>query len=154
MTDNEDYGHIRDMRREDIPAVMEMMEPFIKSKVLLPRTEADLLKNLKYYVVYELNGVIMASSSLLPYDDGQMEIAAITVDAAFAHMGLGKKIVDFLVARAKRLNAKGIFLLTIQPVEWFESLGFELSDLSTLPQKRRALWDPKRASKVLRYTKL
>lgn len=142
------------MKKDDIPAVLDVMAPFIKNKVLLPRDETYLLKNLRCFIVYELDGVIMGCSSLIPYEDGQMEIAALTVDAAFVHMGIGQKMIEFLVERARARGAKSVFLLTTQPTPWFENLGFALSGISTLPSKRRAIWDPVRASKVLRYTKL
>ena len=59
-------------------------------------------------------------------------------------------MIEFLVKQAKQNNSKGIFLLTTQTADWFEKLGFKLSDISTLPKERKEKWNPNRCSKVLR----
>lgn len=145
------YGRIRNMRQDDIPFVLEVMYPFIKEGILLPRTKETLLQQLDCFIVYEMDGAVRACSALIPYDDGQMEIAAIAVEKAFSSIGIGQKMVEALIRRAHDAGCKDIFLLTTQTTDWFESLGFKLSDVSTLPQKRKALWTPERGSRVLRY---
>ena len=59
-------------------------------------------------------------------------------------------MISFLIDRAKKQKAKSVFVLTTQTADWFEQMGFYLSDISTLPQKRKELWSPARGSKVLR----
>ncbi len=144
------YGKIRDMKHEDIQNVLTLMQPFIDRGILLPRTPQMLSDQYSHYIVYELDGAIRACSSLVPYSDGQMEIAGVAVDANCSHMGIGPKMIEFLVKRAKEKNATGLFLLTTQTSDWFENLGFEESDIETLPEQRKASWSPKRGSKVLR----
>ena len=78
-----------------------------------------------------------------------MEIAGVTVAKSCSHMGIGPKMISFLVKRAREMNAKSVFLLTTQTADWFENLGFKQSDVSILPAERRKIWTPKRGSKVL-----
>ncbi len=144
------YGKIRDMKHEDIQNVLTLMQPFIDKGILLPRTPQMLSDQYAHYIVYELDGAIRACSSLVPYSDGQMEIAGVAVDANCSHMGIGPKMIEFLVKRAKEKKATGLFLLTTQTSDWFENLGFEESSIETLPEQRKASWSPKRGSKVLR----
>lgn len=144
------YGKIRDMKHEDIQNVLTLMQPFIEKGILLPRTPQSLSDQYSHYIVYELDGAIRACSSLVPYSDGQMEIAGVAVDSNCSSMGIGPKMIEFLVKRAKERNATGLFLLTTQTSDWFENLGFEPSDISTLPEQRRASWTLQRGSKVLR----
>lgn len=144
------YGKIRDMKHEDIQNVLTLMQPFIDKGILLPRTPQMLSDQYSHYIVYELDGAIRACSSLVPYSDGQMEIAGVAVDSNCSHMGIGPKMIEFLVKRAQERNAKGLFLLTTQTSDWFENLGFEESSIETLPEQRKASWSPKRGSKVLR----
>lgn len=144
------YGTIRDMTRDDISAVLTVMKPFIDSGVLLPRTKEMLNNAISDYIVYELDGAIRACASLIKYSDGQMEIAGVAVDKTYSHIGVGPKLIEFLVSRATKLNAKSIFLLTTQTADWFESLGFKEDTVESLPEKRRELWTPQRSSKVMR----
>lgn len=149
MVYTSDYGGIRNMQHEDIPRVLSLMKPFVKQGILLPRTEQMLSDQCSFYIVYELDGAIRACSSLIPYSDGQMEIAGVTVAKSCSHMGIGPKMISFLVKRAHQMNAKSVFLLTTQTSDWFENLGFKHADVSILPEARRKLWTPQRGSKVL-----
>lgn len=144
------YGKIRPMEQTDIPAVLRLMNPFIESGKLLPRTENSLFEKLNDYIVYEYDGGVRACSALHFYSDGQAEIAAVAVDENFAHMGIGPKMIKHLVEKAKFGNSKGLFILTTQAIDWFEKMGFELSTVESLPEERRKMWNPERNSKVLR----
>ena len=144
------YGKIRSMEQTDIPAVLALMKPFIESGKLLPRSEEVLSKSFQDYVVYEIDGAIHASAALHLYQDCQAEIAAVAVDENYAHMGIGPKIINFLIDKAKKINAKSVFILTTQAGDWFEKLGFKKDEVDSLPAERKAIWNPKRNSKVYR----
>ncbi|MFA6936886.1 MAG: GNAT family N-acetyltransferase [Treponema sp.] len=144
------YGGIRQMTHEDISSVLSLMKPFVDKGILLPRTESQLNEQFQDYIVYEIDGIIRACSALHQYNDGQMEIAAVAVDESCAHIGIGPKLISFLVDKARHLNAKSVFILTTQTSDWFEQLGFVSSDISTLPQKRKDIWTPDRGSKLMR----
>ncbi|MCR5605970.1 MAG: amino-acid N-acetyltransferase [Treponema sp.] len=144
------YGGIRAMKREDIPALLNLIRPFVKKGILLPRSEQNLQEQYQNYIVYELDGAICACAALIPYSDNQMEIAAVAVDESCAHIGIGPKMINYLTEQARFRNAKSVFVLTTQTSDWFEKLGFKNADISTLPDKRKEIWTPKRNSKVLR----
>lgn len=147
------YGKIRDMTRDDISEVITLMQPFVNQGILLQRTKEQLDNQYQNYIVYELDGAIRACASLVPYPDGQMEIAAVAVDKTCSNIGIGPKLIKFLVKRAQERKSTGIFLLTTQTSDWFENLGFIPSEVSTLPKERKEKWTPERGSKVLRYNK-
>lgn len=144
------YGKIREMSHQDITTVLSLMQPFVDKGILLPRTEELLSATYSDYIVYEIDDSIRACAALHSYSDGQMEIAAVAVDETCAHIGIGPKMISFLIDKAKKLNAASVFVLTTQTVDWFEKLGFTASDISTLPEKRKELWSPKRGSKLMR----
>ncbi len=142
------YGCIRNMTREDISAVLNLMHPFIERGNLLPRTQQQMQTDFQHYIVYVIDDTIRACAALIPYSDGQMEIAGVAVDEACSHIGIGQKLISFLLEKAKTQGASNVFLLTTQTSDWFESLGFEPAEISTLPQKRKEAWNPQRNSKV------
>ncbi|MBQ1949410.1 MAG: amino-acid N-acetyltransferase [Treponema sp.] len=150
MVYSSDYGNLRPMELTDIPAVLSVMNPFIAKKILLPRTEQVLSENMADYIVYEIDGGIRACASLHVYDQTQAEIAGIAVDSAFSNLGIGPKLVEYLIARAKKQNLKSVFILTTQTSDWFEHLGFTPDSIESLPQERRSIWTPQRNSKVYR----
>ena len=150
MIYSRDYGGLRPMQLQDIPAVLSVMSPFIQKKILLPRASHDLEEKLSDYIVYEIDGCIRACAALHEYKDGQAEIAGIAVDENFSSLGIGPKLVDYLIDRSKKQNKASVFILTTRTSDWFEHLGFKPDTVESLPEERRALWTPERNSKVFR----
>ncbi|MBQ9237840.1 MAG: amino-acid N-acetyltransferase [Treponema sp.] len=150
MIYSSNYGGIRAMRLEDIPAVMTLMRPFVQSGKLLPRTEQELVNTLDDYIVYELDDGIRACTALHQYDTRQAEIAAVAVDTSYAHIGVGQKLIHYLIDRARKASLESVFILTTQSADWFEKLGFIPAAIDTLPPKRKARWSPNRGSRLYR----
>ena len=147
------YGKIRPMEQTDIPSVLGIIGPFVKSGKLLPRTQQQLENTFGDYVVYSVDGGVHACAALHLYEDGQAEIAAVAVDEHFEHMGIGPKLIESLIAKAKSKNVKSVFIMTTQATDWFEKLGFEEDKIESLPEKRREIWTAQRNSKVFRLKK-
>lgn len=147
------YGKIRPMEQTDIPSVLGIIGPFVKSGKLLPRTQQQLENTFGDYVVYSVDGGVHACAALHLYEDGQAEIAAVAVDEHFEHMGIGPKLIESLIAKAKSKNVKSVFIMTTQAADWFEKLGFEEDKIESLPEKRREIWTAQRNSKVFRLKK-
>lgn len=144
------YGGIRSMQKEDIPAVLNLIRPFVEQGILLPRTEESLLQTYTDYIVYELDGGLKACAALHTYNDNQAEIAAVAVDSVCSHMGIGPKLINYLLQKAKENDIHSVFILTTQTSDWFEKLGFKISTVDSLPQERKEKWTKERGSKVLR----
>jgi len=82
------------------------------------------------------------------WGEQQGEIAAIATDPDRATMGLGKRIVGYLINKARKQNLKRVFVLTTTTQDWFESLGFREARVETLPERKRLTYDHNRNSKV------
>lgn len=146
------YGGIRPMISDDVSSVLSLMMPFVERGILLPRTETELKEGYTDYIVYELDGGIRACAALHLYDAEQGEIAGVAVDENCAHMGIGPKMLSYLIERAKEKKLSSVFVLTTQTSDWFETQGFVPSDISSLPDKRKVKWNDKRRSKLLRLS--
>ena len=144
------YGKFRAMRREDISAVLSLIRPFVTKEILLPRSEQQMESEYNDFIVYELDGAIRACAALHMYGREQAEIAALAVDETCAHIGIGPKMIDYLIEKAKSISIESVFILTTQTADWFEKQGFVADEIDTLPEKRRKAWNPKRGSKLFR----
>ncbi len=147
-----DYGRIREMSSDDIPAVLNLIRPFVEEGTLLPRTEQSLAANFSDYIVYELDDGIKGCAALHFYNDYQAEIASVAVDSVCSHLGIGPKMLEHLLSRAKKQRAASVFILTTRTADWFESQGFLPDEIASLPAKRREQWSPARGSKLFRKT--
>ncbi|WP_407426548.1 amino-acid N-acetyltransferase [Treponema sp.] len=144
------YGKFRAMRREDISAVLSLIRPFVKKEILLPRTEQQMESEYNDFIVYELDGAIRACAALHIYDRSQAEIAAVAVDENCTHIGVGPKMIEYLIEKAKTISIESVFILTTQTADWFEKQGFLPDRIDSLPDKRREKWSPQRGSKLFR----
>ena len=92
----------------------------------------------------------MLFRSLHIYENNQAEIAGVSVDESYSNMGVGPKMISYLITKATEKKLKSVFVLTTKSADWFEKLGFIKDDINTIPQERKNIWTPSRNSKVLR----
>ncbi|MDR0760972.1 MAG: amino-acid N-acetyltransferase, partial [Treponema sp.] len=133
MIYRDEYESIRSLKTQDIPDILRIMEPLMVRGALIRRNSEDIQDTKKDYVVFEIDGSIHACGALHDWGEGQGEIAAIATDAVYADMGLGRRIVNYLIDRAGKQGLRRVFVLTTGTHDWFESLGFTESPVESLP---------------------
>jgi amino-acid N-acetyltransferase len=144
------HENIRPMNYADVAEVLELLKPYVESGALVKRTAAELEEKLNDFVVYDVDGIIHGCGALHVYER-MGEIAAIAVDDMYEKLGIGKKIVMYLMEKAFKMKLKSVFLLTTQAADWFLSLGFTRADVKILPKERQQTYDKKRNSLVYIY---
>ena len=144
----DEYESIRGIKSHDIPDLLRLMEPLMQKGLLLRRKSEDIQNKKEDYAVFVIDGQIHACGALHDWGEGQGEIAAIATDPSYSDMGLGSRIVRYLIDRAKKQGLKRVFVLTVRTHDWFESLGFREAPVETLPEKKRRLYDYSRNSKI------
>jgi len=146
-----EHENIRPMHLADIPEVLRIMNPFVEEEILLPRNEEDLAAQVDEFVVYEVDIILHACGALFPApeESGRGEIAAIAVDHTYTGLGIGKRILSFLVDRARSLNIRNLYVLTTQTADWFLQFGFIEGGIQDLPANKRKDYNRLRNSRVL-----
>jgi amino-acid N-acetyltransferase len=146
-----EHENIRPMHLADIPEVLRIMNPFVEEEILLPRSEEDLAAQVDEFVVYEVDNILHACGALFPAADvsDRGEIAAIAVDHTYTGLGIGKRILSFLVDRARSLNIRNLYVLTTQTADWFLQFGFIEGEIQDLPANKRKDYNRLRNSRVL-----
>ncbi|MDR3145526.1 MAG: amino-acid N-acetyltransferase [Treponema sp.] len=144
----DEYESIRTLKIADIPDVLRLMEPLMQQGILIRRGTEDIREKRDDYAVFEIDGSIHACGALHDWGEGQGEIAAIATDPAYSDMGLGSRIVRFLMEEAREKGFHRVFVLTTRTHDWFEFLGFKECSAESLPEQRRKQYDLKRKSKV------
>ncbi|MDR1326276.1 MAG: amino-acid N-acetyltransferase [Treponema sp.] len=141
----DEHEAIRVLRHSDIPVILRLMEPLVQKGNLIRRSADQIQEKKADYVVFEVDGSIHACGALHAWGD-QAEIAALATDPAYADMGLGRRIVKFLIDRARREAFSRVFVLTTRTHDWFEFLGFKEVSAESLPERKN--YDRSRNSKV------
>jgi amino-acid N-acetyltransferase len=144
----DDYEAIRPLEPRDIPDILRLMEPLMQQGVLVRRGPEDIQEKEGDYAVFEIDGSVHACGALHDWGESQGEIAAVTTDSAYADMGLGRRVVRYLIDRAKKRGFRRVFILTTRSQDWFELLGFKECPVESLPERKRRGYDKKRGSKA------
>jgi amino-acid N-acetyltransferase len=144
----DDYESIRSFHSRDLPDVLRLTEPLMQTGMLIRRTAEQIQEKKDDYVIYEIDGSIHACGALHDWGEDQGEIAAVATDPLYTGMSLGRRIVGYLIEKARKSSMKRVFVLTTQTQDWFESLGFHEAPVDSLPEQKRRLYDQNRKSKV------
>ena len=148
MVHADEYESIRGIRSLDIPDIIRLMEPLMQQGMLVRRKSEDIESKIEDYAVFDIDSQIHACGALHDWGEKQGEIAAIATDPDYADRGLGRRIVYYFIDKAKKQGLKRVFVLTTRTHDWFESLGFRETNIDSLPEKKRRLYDYERNSKV------
>ncbi|MDR3147333.1 MAG: amino-acid N-acetyltransferase [Treponema sp.] len=148
MLYSDEYDAIRPLRSRDIPVILRLMDPLVRQGILVRRNAEQILERKEDFVVFEIDGSIHACGALHDWGEAQGEIAAIATDPLYADMGMGRRIVGYLIDRARKKGLTRVFVLTTHAQDWFEFLGFRELSVEKLPENRRKLYDHGRRSKV------
>ena len=148
MVYTDEYDSIRPLHSRDLPDILRLMEPLMQKGILIRRNPEQIQEKKNNYSVLEIDGSIRACGALIDWGEKQGEIAAVATDPNYTDLGLGRKIVGFLIEKAKKSKMRRAFVLTTQSQDWFESLGFKEASVESLPEKKRKVYDQVRKSKV------
>lgn len=146
------HENIRPMHYNDIPFVQSIMEDAMDDGILVQRTADYLEEKINDFVVYEVDGTTHGCGALHTHPQKTGEIAGIAVDAAYANLGIGRKILSYLIEQATKRKLKKLFVLTTQTADWFATLGFKRGKIADLPVEKKKNYNRKRNSRVLVYT--
>ncbi len=146
-----EYQSIRGMRRDDVPDVHRLMRPLVERGLLVPRSEIDLADLHSDFVVFETDGMVHGCGALHLYGNDQAEIAGLAVDPQYDHLGIGRRIVTYLIERARGTGVERVFALTTQASDWFEQFGFVPGGVADVPDRKQSAYDHSRKSRILIY---
>lgn len=120
---------------EDVASILKLMEPYVRTGDLLPRTALDIIANLTGYVVArDPRGTVVAVGCLKLFTPVLGEVAALAVAEACQGRGVGRIVVERLMQRAIQLGVHELFALTRRPA-FFHRLGFTTVEKDRFPPK-------------------
>lgn len=119
----------------DVPAIYRLVNEFARQGIMLRRTMLQLCQHLREFTVACDDGgnvIGVGALALLWHDLG--EVRSLAVAPEWHGQGVGRAVVEALVAEAEALGLVRVFALTYQQA-FFERLGFQVVKKETLPQK-------------------
>lgn len=143
------YDKIRPAKASDVPEILRIMQPYVDDGVLIQRSAETLADELDNFVVFKVDSTLHGCAALKIYPDKKAELYAVVVDAGFTGQGTGRKIVSYLLEKARRSGARSVFLLTTRTSDFFMRNGFRESPITVMPPERQSAYNADRNSRVL-----
>lgn len=130
---------IRQAIPSDAEAIHVLLRPYVMQRLLLSRTEPEIIELTRHGFVAELpeddRQRLIGFSAVEIYSPKIAELQCLAVDQPFQGSGVGRALVHHCVERAKALNIMEI--LAISSSESFlKSCGFDYA----LPDQKKALF--------------
>jgi len=140
---------IRPATRDDMPGIVQILEPLEQQGILVKRDPHELEREIDRFFVIASEGNILGCAALYPYaEEKTAELAALAVNPFYRDGGRGERLLAFAESKARAAGLKSLFVLSTRTTHWFLERGFVESDPARLPAARRARYNPDRRSKV------
>lgn len=118
----------------DVPQIYALLRDYSTQEILLPRSEGDIYRSLRDFLVIREENRVIACGSLMIFTAELGEIRSLAVSPDSKNSGLGKCMVIHIEQQARRLGLQKLMALTY--VEgFFRKLGYHVVDMSELPEK-------------------
>ncbi len=146
---NDRYYQIRPARLEDTAAILCLIKPLENSGILTIRSKESVERDIKQFIVADIDGQIIGCSAIYPYANKMAELACLVVDPDHQGEEVGQQLLLKTTERALKLAQTGLFILTTHTDHWFKEQGFQEAKLEKLPPERQATYNADRQSKIL-----
>ena len=127
---------VRKARIEDADKIQYLIQPYIKQRILLPRSIDTILSEIELTWVYEKEQEIHGTLSLTPFEQCLYELRAMVVSPDLQGKGIGKYLLietEKFVVENLSLPMR-LFALTYAP-SFFIKNGFRRVPKEIFPQK-------------------
>ena len=99
----------------DVPTIHHLLEIYASKGNLLPRTLGELYRHLRDFFVIELDAKVVAIGALEIFTEDLGEVRSLVVDEAYERRGLGRLLVQRVVAEARAIGLRRVMALTTFP---------------------------------------
>jgi amino-acid N-acetyltransferase len=124
----------RKARMSDIAPVLRLINAYAADGVMLPRTEFDVSENIRDFSVIYAGAGLIACGALHFYTPTMAEVRSLAVDPKWKAHGVGRGMVEALIAEAGEFSLDAVFAFTYVP-GFFRKLGFAEVERGELPLK-------------------
>ncbi|RJX32782.1 MAG: amino-acid N-acetyltransferase [Oxalobacter sp.] len=150
MVSYENLESLREATVQDVGGILQLIEPFEESGVLVKRGRELLEREIGNFSVIEHDGVIFGCAALYPFSAEKMaEMACLIVSPDAQKQGDGERILRHMENRARAQGFNKLFILTTQTAHWFLNRGFVYASVDELPKDRQRMYNWQRKSLVL-----
>lgn len=125
---------LRGARPSDAGELHALLDGFARRGLLLPRTLEQVCRHIREFTVAVDAQGIVGCAGLRLYSPRLAEVTGLAVAERAHGCGIGRALVEAVVAEAAELGIRRVFALTLQE-GFFNRLGFATTCIDVLPEK-------------------
>ncbi len=146
-----EYQQIRRAMKKDIRAILMLTKSSVAHEELVKRTRTTLEKTIGDFFIFETDKNPVACVALHQLDQTKGELACLRVAPNYENQGVGRKLIQFVEAKAREMGLTDLVVLSTQAFTYFQSKGgFVEGTSEDLPPLRREKFEQSgRNSKIL-----
>jgi len=120
---------VRRARTSDVPAIRRLVDCYSQPQVLLSKATVALYEDVQEFWVAQRasDGVVVGCGALHVMWEDLAEVRTVAVDPECRGQKIGHRIVEELLAAARELGVRRVFVLTFETA-FFASFGFRVID--------------------------
>ena len=127
---------VRFAEPSDAKEICKLLNIYVPLGRVLPRDEEDILFYIKNFsVAVDENNKICGCVAARDFGNDLLEVRSLVVNPDYQGIGVGRKLIEFIIAKLKRERTSWrLFTLTLQ-VDFFTKMGFTTVVKELFPDK-------------------
>jgi len=125
---------IRNATVHDVPTMCMVINQHAEIGKMLFKNHQQLYEGLRDFAVWEEKGKVLGCVGLTIIWADLAEVRSLAVDRKHHGKGIGRKLMEWAIAEARRLQIRRVMSLTYEQ-KFFEKLGFVVVSKDSLPMK-------------------
>ncbi len=153
LISRDSYEEVRRATIDDVAGILELIRPFEEKGILRRRSRKELEREIHWFKVVLLDGMIIGCAALHPFDNKGVsvaELACVVVHPDYRQSNRGDLLLSHIEALAQEKGIKELYAQTTQTAHWFIERGFDEGSIKALPEVLKEKYNRKRQSKVLK----
>ena len=114
---------VRAARTSDVKNIRLLVDSYAAPGQMLSKETVTLYESVQEFFIAENDGEFIGCGALHILWEDLAEVRTVAVSQKFHHQGVGHKILEAIILRAREIGVERIFCLTFQ-TEFFASVGF------------------------------
>jgi amino-acid N-acetyltransferase len=149
MMTRDPVENLRGAGIKDVGGILRLIEPLEAEGVLVKRNRELLEMEIGNFSVLDYDGKIIGCVALYPFaKERAAELACLAVNPEYRDSGRGERLLKHVEETARSKGVQKLFVLSARTTHWFAERGFTETNIETLPQEKKRLYNYQRRSKV------
>lgn len=139
MIHTNEYQQIRQAKKKDAQAIFNIRRNAVRSEALRHRTRQSIEQEIEKYYVYEIDESIIGCVSITTFNGSKtVELGSLYVQPFYQGNDVGRKLVDFVCARAREMKMNKVIAMSTQTSNFFTTVcHFKEGSVADLPAVRK-----------------